>query len=514
MKPLSGLDGTFLHLETPDTPMHVASLHLFEVPGAATADGRSDGFAFFERIRREMAQRIALAPVFQRRLAPMPAQFANPAWVHDDAVDLDHHVQHLRLAAPGTQRQLDDTVAHLHAGLLDRARPLWRLWVIDGLADGRVAYHIQVHHAVLDGQAGVMLAQALFDLAADAKPPRATGRAAAAKGAKQAPSPGWAALAAAALRHDAAQYVKLVRHLPDVARTLGSLAGLGGTGGAPVGMAQNLAFGPKTALNVPIDARRGFASASVPMATLEAVAKAHDATLNDVVLALASGTLRRWLRDHGGVPRKPLIAAMPISLRNKGNADYTTQATMSLVNLHTHVADPVKRLHAIRDAAAAVKAVARRARGVVPTDFPTIGAPWLMQAVAQLYARSGVTKLVPPIANLVISNVPGPRQPLYAAGARMATYWPLSIVEHGLGLNLTVMSYAGTMGFGFVTARAAVPDAHVLVEAFDDALAELQAPKRRTPARARAASGGRMRPGAAEVVVPARPRTRSPQESA
>jgi len=162
MKPLSGLDGTFLHLETAETPMHVASLHLFEVPGVASVDGRSDGRAFFERIRRGMARRMALAPVFQRRLAPMPVQFANPVWVHDDAVDLDHHVQYLRLAAPGTQRELDDTVAHLHAGLLDRSRPLWRLWVIDGLADGHVAYYIQVHHAVLDGQARVLLAQALF----------------------------------------------------------------------------------------------------------------------------------------------------------------------------------------------------------------------------------------------------------------------------------------------------------------------------------------------------------------
>jgi WS/DGAT/MGAT family acyltransferase len=509
MKPLSGLDGTFLHLETAETPMHVASLHLFEVPGVASVDGRSDGRAFFERIRRGMARRMALAPVFQRRLAPMPVQFANPVWVHDDAVDLDHHVQYLRLAAPGTQRELDDTVAHLHAGLLDRSRPLWRLWVIDGLADGHVAYYIQVHHAVLDGQAGVLLAQALFDLAADAKPPRPVGTARAPKAA----APGWAALAAAALRHDAAQYVKLVRHLPDVARTLASLAGVGGAGGAP-GMGQNLAFGPKTALNVPIDARRGFATAGVPMATLEGIARAHEATVNDVVLALASGTLRRWLRAHGGVPRKPLIAAMPISLRSAGNTEYTTQATMSLVNLHTHVADPAKRLRAIRDAAAAVKAVARRARGVVPTDFPTIGTPWLLQALAQLYARSGVTRLVPPIANLVISNVPGPRQPLYAVGARMATYWPLSIVEHGLGLNLTVMSYAGTMGFGFVTARAAVPDAHALVESFDAALAELKGTKRRPPGRPKAAAGGRIRPGDAEMATPARQRTRRLQESA
>ncbi|MCU0967609.1 MAG: wax ester/triacylglycerol synthase family O-acyltransferase [Rubrivivax sp.] len=465
MTPLSGLDGTFLHLETPETPMHVASLHLFNVPGGP----RADHAAWFDAVKSRTAARLGLAPVLQRRLAPMPLQMANPAWVHDDAVDIDWHVRHLRLAAPGTDERLFETVAHLHADLLDRARPLWRLYVIDGLASGQVAYYIKVHHALLDGQAGVLLAQVLFDDRADAPAaprvpvaPRAGER------------PGALTLAAAALRHDAAQYVKLLRHLPDVARTLAGLAGAGGRGAAAgAGVAQSFAFGPKTALNTPITAARGFAGASLPLQALKDIAARHDAKLNDVVLALASGTLRRWLAAHGGVPRRPLIAAMPISLRAAGNVDYTTQATMSLVNLHTHVAHPVRRLHAIRDAAAAVKALAGRVKGVLPTDFPTLGAPWLMPALARLYAGSGVTRAVPPIANVVISNVPGPPQALYAAGARMTHYWPLSIVEHGLGLNLTVMSYAGAMGFGFVTARAAVPDASELVAALHASMAEL-----------------------------------------
>jgi hypothetical protein len=166
---------------------------------------------------------------------------------------------------------------------------------------------------------------------------------------------------------------------------------------------------------------------------------------------------------------------MPISLRAAGNTDYTTQATLSLVNLNTQIADPVQRLHAIRDAAGAVKALARRAKGVIPTDFPSIGVPWLLHGLATLYGRSGLAAAIPPIANVVISNVPGPQVPLYAAGARMATYWPLSIAEHGLGLNITVMSYAGAMGFGFTTARAAVPEAREFSAALQAALRELVA---------------------------------------
>ena len=271
-----------------------------------------------------------------------------------------------------------------------------------------------------------------------------------------------------------------MRHLPEVVKTLAGLFG-GAPGRGTGALAQNAAFGPRTELNQPITGQRGFAGASIPLDTLKALAAAHDAKLNDVVMALCSGMLRRYLARHGGVPKKPLIAAMPISLREAGNTEYTTQATMAVVNLNTHIADPVKRLVAIRDAAGAVKAVAKRAKGLMPTDFPTIGVPWVMHGLATLYGRSGLSKAMPPLANVVISNVPGPQVPLYAAGARMATYWPMSIVEHGMGLNITVLSYAGAMDFGFTTALNVVGDARELSAALMEALDEL-VKKTREPA--------------------------------
>jgi WS/DGAT/MGAT family acyltransferase len=456
MKTLSGVDGAFLHLETPATPMHVGSLSLFDLP----ADHKG---SFHAEVKRQMKKRLQLVPVFTRKLAAMPLQFANPAWVDEDQVDLDHHVQHVTLPAPGTQAQLEDCVGRLHSELLDRSRPLWRIVIIDGLASGQVGYYIQVHHAVLDGQAGVLLAQALFDVSPE---PRHIARGAG----RLAEHPGKAELAAAALKHDVGQYIKLVRHLPDVVRTLAGLFG-----GEPKPAGPGLSLGPKTPLNVQVTGERCFAAVSVPLAPLKQLAAAHEAKLNDVVLALCSGALRRYLARHGGIPRKPLVAAMPISLRVAGNTEFTTQATMSLVSLSTHVANPVKRLHAIRDSAGAVKALAKRARGVMPTDFPSIGAPWLLHGLASLYGKSGLSGAIPPLANVVISNVPGPQVPLYTAGARMATYWPLSIVEHGCGLNITVMSYAGAMGFGFTAARVAMPDVGEMSEALLAALDELLA---------------------------------------
>ena len=467
MKPLSGVDGAFLHLETPQTPMHVASLSLFDLPRGYRGDYVAD-------IKKQLARRLHLAPVFQRKLAPMPLQFANPAWIHDDAVDLDYHVQRVTLPPPGTQAQLEDCAGRLHSELLDRHRPLWRLTLIEGLQSRQVGYYFKAHHAVLDGQAGVQLAMVLFDVTAKPRPvPRPRSRA----GAEPAEHPGMGELAAAALEHDAGQYIKLLRHLPEVVKTLAGM--LAPTAASAKGrLGQNFSFGPHTPLNVPIVGERGFAALSMPLDTLKQLAAAHDAKLNDIVLALCSGALRHYLAKHGGLPKKPLIAAMPISLRAPGNTEYTTQATMSLVNLHTHVADPVKRLHAIRDAAGAVKALAQRAKGILPTDFPSIAVPWVLHGLATLYGRTGLAGAIPPIANVIISNVPGPQVPLYAAGARMATYWPLSIPEHGVGLNITVMSYAGAMGFGFTTARNAVPDARELTAALALALDELVAKSR------------------------------------
>ncbi len=460
MTPLSGVDAGFLYLETDETPMNIASVHVFDLPPRYRRD-------FCSVIRQQMARRLHLAPVLHRKLAPMPLHLANPVWVEDDAVDLEHHVQRVSLPQPGTLAQLEDCVARLHAQRLDRNRPLWRLYVIEGLQDRQIGYYFKVHHAALDGQAGMLLARAMFDLAP---------RPAALRGATHvaAEHPGMIALAAAALRHDAGQYIKLVRHLPDVVRALSGMLAPPATADAGEGkLAQNVAFGPHTALNVPIGPERGFAGLSLPLDELKRLAAAHDAKLNDVVLALCSGALRRYLAHHGGIPKKPLTAAMPISLREAGNHEFTTQAAMPLVNLQTHIADPVRRLRAIRDAAGAVKAAVRRASGVVPMDFPSLGVPWLLQGLAQLYGRSHIAGSIPALANVVISNIPGPAVPLYAAGARMSTYWPVSIVEHGLGLNITVLSYDGAMGFGFTTARAAVPDPHQLTRALTASFEEL-----------------------------------------
>jgi WS/DGAT/MGAT family acyltransferase len=344
-------------------------------------------------------------------------------------------------------------------------------YLIEGLASGHLAWYSKVHHAALDGAAGVQLANALLDATPKPRRVAATARR------RLEETPGLGTLVGAAFRNTAATYVKLIRQLPQVAQVLGGM--IGATRGGPAGrdrpeVRRGAPFGPRTRLNVPITAERTFATASIPLAEVKAIAARHEAKVNDVVLALASGALRRYLARHGGVPKRPLIAAVPVSLRDPGDTEYATRATMVLANLATHVADPIARLEAIRASAGTAKALTARARSVIPTDFPSLGAPWILAAIAGLYGRAQRLEAFPPLANVVVSNVPGPQTPLYLAGAKMLTYWPASIVEHGLGLNITVQSYCGSLDFGLIAARKAVPDIGKLVRALHEAHAELK----------------------------------------
>lgn len=478
LEPLSGVDGAFLTLESAATPMHVGSLHLFDAPAGHRG-------SFLTAVRRMME--TGLSPVLRRQLGSLPLGLANPVWYQGD-VDLDHHIRRVRLPKPGTWRQLQETVANLHAQVLDRDHPLWMLYVLEGLAGGQKACYIKVHHAMLDGQAGVALSKALFSDA-----PRATERAhrrASGKTPVAAAAPDAWTLARHAIRHDAAQYAKLARSLPAMARTVlsvlrpppaharaGRAEESGSAAPAPPAISlralqRNASLGPRTALNVAITPGRSFATAEVARADLKSIASAAGATVNDVVLATCSGALRRYLSRHSSLPRKSLVASMPISLRDPGNTDMRTQATLSLVSLASDKADPFERLAAIRKAAAATKALTQRSKAAIPTDLPHLGTTWLLGALAALYGRKEAVDNLPILANVLISNVPGPPVPLYVGQYRMTGYWPLSIVEHGVGLNITLVDYAGTLYFGFVAASNAMPDAGELAEDFHAALAE------------------------------------------
>lgn len=472
MKQLSGLDATFLHLETPQMPMHVGALHVFELPPGQTGK-------FITRLRAHIASRLPAAPVLRRRLWWMPLNLANPAWV-DAEPDLKQHIVEIKL--PPSARlgdgmaAMEEAVSQLHPVLLDRDRPLWKMHVLEGLAPSpaglrRVGLYTQFHHAAVDGQAAVALAQVIMDL-------QATGRDLDIRPSKRSKvfQLGWQEMLRGAIANEASQVAQIVKQLPGTAKALAGAAGaalqrsklLAGDAATP----SNLTLAPRTVLNQSVGTGRAFAAISLPLPRLKASARLHEATLNDIVLLLCGTALRRWLGHHGGVPRKSLVAAVPISLRAKGDTSSDNQASMSLVSLGTHVADLQKRLAHVKEATAAMKATVGGLKSVLPTDFPSIGVPWLMEALTALYGKAKVADRIPLVANLVISNVPGPPVALYMAGARMTANFPTSIVAHGMGLNITVQSYDQQMDFGLMADATAMPDVRVLADAlrvaFDD----------------------------------------------
>lgn len=454
--------------------MHVGSLNVFELPPGYAGDWQADVTAW-------LAQR--LPPVLRRQLVSLPLQLAYPVWQMGE-IDLRQHVQHAHIPAPGGQAQLEDLMARLHAQPLDRARPLWQVTVLDGLASGHKALYFKIHHAMLDGQAAAVLAASLFATAPSdwatapttaTLPPVPPGSNASA--ASQATGPGnprrpaWLGLLQAAGRHDASQLARLARGLPAALDTLRGLV-RGVTSGAlpPV----RLGLAPRTALNGPITSERGFATLSLPLAEVKAIARACHVSANDVVLTACGGALRRYLARLGPLPDASLIALMALSLRQRGNTEFHNQATLSLVSLASHIAHPLQRIQAVHSHTRATKMLAQQARPLMPTDFPSIGQPWLMGALAAGVERAGALKRLPPLANVLISNVTGPPKPLYLGPARMTGYWPISIVEHGVGLNMTLVRYTDQLFIGLTVARAAVPDARLLADDLAQAYSALK----------------------------------------
>ena len=458
MNHLSGVDATFLHLESPEMPMHVGALNVMDLPDGYTGD-------FYEDAKAYLAQRMHLADVFTRKLALMPFDLSNPVWVEDEDIDLDYHVRHVTLPAPGSNRQLQQYVARLHSSLLDRSRPLWEFFIIDGLKSGQVALYTKVHHAGIDGQAGVALGKAILDLEPTGRhirPPRARAR-------RNQYQLGIAELLGAALSNTFQQYVKLVKAVPTIVRTArGVLVPPKDENGKRNWLLpKNLKlFAPRTPLNVAITNQRSFAGRTVPLAEVKQIAKLVGVSLNDVVMGTVAGGLRDYLKNTNELPAKPLSAAVPVSLREAGDDTANNQVSMVIMNLATDIRDPIARLRKINESSTSSKAMMNRLRAAIPTDFPMLAAPWLMSGLASLFGRSRLANVIPPVANVLISNVAGIPVQLYFAGAKVVSYYPVSIPAHGMALNVTVQSYNGRLDYGLIACRRAVPD----VAEFADAL--------------------------------------------
>jgi len=467
MDQLSSMDASFLHLETPETPMHVGSLMLLELPEGYQGD-------YYEDVKAMLGRRLHLASVLCRKLAQMPFELAEPVWIDDDDIDLDYHVRSVTLRRPGTMAQLEQLVARLHSTLLDRSRPLWEMYVIEGLENGQVAFYSKAHHSGVDGKAGVEIAKVLYDVSPQMRevpPPRR-------KRSTSNNQLGMTELLQAAVANSVQQYRKLADLLPTAAKAMVAAASVVASQRAAEGQRPlNLGLAPKTIFNDSVTNQRSYSTLSVPLADIKKLGRRVGGTVNTIVMAMCSSALQRFLSERGLLPKQSLIAMVPVSLRADGDDAMNNQVSAVRVDLATDITDLPERFKAIHASSEAAKAVVRELKPVLGVDVPITGSPWLMTGLASLLGRSNLASRAPAAGNVLISNVPGPSVTLYMAGARMVHYFPVSIPYHGSALNITVQSYAGLLEFGLTACRRVLSqdESYQLVEHLRSALREIEA---------------------------------------
>ena len=480
MRQLSALDAQFLHVESATTFGHVGAMLVLD---PSTAPG---GEISLDDVRDLLEARLHLAGVLRQRLVEVPLGLGRPYWIDDPDFDIEFHLRELTLPRPGDDEQLAEQVARIHARPLDRTRPMWEMYLIHGISAGRSAVYSKVHHAAIDGISGAEILEIVLDITPVPRqveppdqpwqPPR---------------TPNRLELLERGLQSLVREPKEAVRSLPRALPHLIDLPGAANVPGAQaiseltaalVQRAASPADGeparrtlsaPRTPLNGPITAHRRFAFGSLPLEDVKRVKNALAITVNDVVMALCTSVLRRWLLDHDALPTVPIVVAVPVSIRSEEpEVEQGNQLSVMFAQLPTHIADPTERLRLVQDAMREAK---QQFDGVPATILQDLSAA-IPTALSGLAARAffrTVTIPGPPV-NLFVSNVPGPQLPLYVAGAQVLGVYPVSAVSDLTGgLNITLFSYNGALDFGLIACRELVPDVWNLIGYLRDALEEL-----------------------------------------
>jgi diacylglycerol O-acyltransferase / wax synthase len=458
---LNALDAGFLYTESDAAPNHVGGLLEFRLPEGAPRD-------FLRRMMVDFRRHRTLTAPWNRRLKYAIKKHPAPVWIEDDAVDLEYHVRHTALPWPGGERELGELIGRLHSQPLDLSRPPWECTIIEGLEGNRFALFIKIHHALIDGVSGMRMLQR--SMATDrarslrmppfwaAKPPNA-------KRPERAltEAPTFADVLTAAMQALRGQ----ARTAPQLFAAFGKMLG---RLGAPAGDGMVVPFtSPRSVLNGRVRAKRRFATQHFPIERLRTLAKAAGGTLNDVVLAMCGGALRRFLHERDSLPDQSLTAAIPVSVRPKDDQGSGNAISFVIASLGTDIADPAQRFAAIRTSVQHAKTHVQSLPKQAMEQYTL-----LLMAPTIVTLMTGIAGRVRPMYNVMVSNVPGPDKPLYFRGAEMVGCYPASVVTHGQALNITCQSYAGEMDFGITGCHATLPSLQRLAVYMADALDELE----------------------------------------
>jgi diacylglycerol O-acyltransferase len=465
MQPLSGLDAFFLYIETPAMHTHVA---LAAVLDPSTMPG---GYSF-ARIRDHIASRMHLIPPFRRRVVDVPLRVHHPVWVDDPDFRIERHVKRTALPSPGALQEFAELMGRVASTPLDRARPLWEMWVVEGLEDGRIGLIAKVHHSAMDGASAADFMPALFDLDRDAPPVEPPPW-------EPEPFPNdWELLgyAGAERLRTLGRLPSLVRRTGEAVTTIRRTRQAPGepSGGTPL-------TAPRSPFNAPLTPDRSVAFARIPLADVKRVKTALGGTVNDVLLATSALAVRRYLAGRGALPDQPLVTACPVSVRTE---DERGQA-------HNRLSVMFTPLHTELDGAAEVYATTRATAGAAKREHEVLGSstlsswadlvdPRASSLMSELYRRTGLSGFHRPAISFILSNIPGPPFPVYLAGAEMERAFPMGPIIEGAGLNVTALSYRDHVDFGFMAATDLVPDLWALADGVMPAFSDLLADARRS----------------------------------
>ena len=470
MEQLTGIDTSFLAFEGPNTVGHITSVLLLDT--ASSPEPWT-----YERFRRHLGSRIDQVKPLTQKLVEVPFGLDRPYWVNDPQFDLDYHLRYVAVPGDGGRRHFADLVARIHERPLDRGHPLWECYLVDGVrpeAGGPElkALITKIHHAAIDGLSGQEILAALVDLEPTVPVPdtEPDGGAAAGQATGDDPTPlevidpgEVAARAAWALMSSPARLVRAGLALGRAMPVLGPALGREGPTARGTESARELLrqFGaaPRTRFSAAIGPHRRWAFASVPLSEIKAIKTAAGATVNDVVLAVAGGVLRRWLAEHDELPDRPLAAMVPLSVRSPADDGALGNFVSSTITtLATHLDDPAERLATVKAGMDRAKTQHDALPAEILTDVSLMAPPAVAALAARLVASTRLADRVSLPFNLVVSNVPGPPIPIYLAGAEIINHFPVSAIVDGVGLNITVMSVNGMLDFGFVADRDHLDD--------------------------------------------------------
>ena len=462
MQRLTGLDASFLYLETPTSHMHVAGTYIYD---PSTAPEGSTWNA--DWVKQEISRRLHLVPPYRRRLKEVPFQLHHPLWIEDPDFDLDWHVRDVQCPAPGGRAELAALVAEIHGRPMDRSRPLWDMHVIHGLEDGFVGIIARTHHAAIDGASGMDITVNLLDLQpepAEVAPPETEWQPD-----REPTDLELVSYAARSLATQPISALKAARRAATTALTLQRRNRQPDVVPPPAPFSA-----PHTPLNGAITGRRSFGMAEISLDDVKAIRKAIGGTVNDVVLGICSGALRAYLEEKGELPEEGLVAMCPISVRSEEDKGAMgNQVSSMLVGLATDIDDPIERMRFITAGTTQAKEQANAIGANTLMDWAEFAAPAVAASAMRLYSRMKVADRHRPFYNTVISNVPGPQFPLYMAGAKLQSFFPMGPLNDGAGLNMTLISYLGTIHFGLVACPDLIPDVDHLADLIPAATQDL-----------------------------------------